>query len=110
MRNDRGRSLEISRVLLAFSTEACFKPVAAVGVACLRTCALYDICYKFLSRLDSALRVRCVSAVCVTCVHFFELMRPVRCTVSRPAGSRHCLRPSISSIYFNCVQVSPHCA
>ncbi len=37
-----------------------------------RTYALYDICYKFLSRLDSALRVRCVLVVCVTCVHFLN--------------------------------------
>ena len=37
-----------------------------------RSCALYDKCYTFLSRLDSALRVRCVSAVCVTCVHFLN--------------------------------------
>ena len=55
---------------------------------------------------QSALRFGGVRDLCA----FFELLRPVRCTASTPAGSRHCLRPSISSIYFNCVQVSPHCA
>ena len=108
MRNDHGSPPCDFCVLYTWLLDrSVFQPVAAVGVVCLPYSALYDICYTFLSRLDSALRVRCVLVVCVTCVHF---LNSCGLFVAQCAGSRHCLRASIRPIYFECVQVSLHCA